>query len=236
MAAAAMSGQKDFLTNLDVNLPGGTELTWEKYEDVFRNHVFEEQYKYAMNEIEKELEKQLGEAMDEELENLGMKADADHGPTQAFLALMARMDQLEEDLKKAPPDRMGQYMQCCELQQGYLDRLSQAMKAQAILQQGQVNIDEKLSQYKKELLRQQVQLLNEQIAEWQAKLLELTKNLVPDHIVLHASRKQQKWQARKNTLPPHPPHPRGGKQQRRTGILSQPGGRQRGWHRQAQRR
>jgi len=54
-----------------------------------------------------------------------------------------------------------------------------------------------------------------------------------------ANRKQQKRQARQNTLPPHPPHPPhppGGKQQRRTGILSQPGGRQRGRHRQAQRR
>jgi len=79
-----------------------------------------------------------------------MKADADHGPTQTFLALMARMDQLEEDVKKARPDRMGQYMQCRELQQGYVDRLGQAMRAEAILEQGQVNIYEKLSKYKSE--------------------------------------------------------------------------------------
>lgn len=231
-----MSGLKDFLTNLAVNLPGGQELTWDNYEDEVWKRVFPKQYEYATNEKDsplhycmakkfnlqkrcqqhklipvqcdeqlptsvpgaieeltrlqgtfwttawadaqgpvvreskstlkdvkrellkatiadkmnptKEEEQELKDAIEEELQNLGMKAADDHGPTQMFLALMNRMDNLEEDLKKAPPDRMGQYMQCRELQQSYIDRLGAAMKAQAILEQGQVQIYEKLKKYK----------------------------------------------------------------------------------------
>jgi len=94
-----------------------------------------------------ENEQALKDAIDEELDNLSAKAEDGHGPTQTFMALMKRMDQLEEDMKAAPPDRMGQYMQCRDLQQNYVDRLGLAMKAQSILEQAKVNIHQKLSAY-----------------------------------------------------------------------------------------
>jgi len=90
----------------------------------------------------------LDEALKEELELLGEKADPNNSVTETFMALNIKMDQLVKRMKESPPDAMGHYMQFRELQKNYLDRLSFAVQAQQILEMGEGGIFEKVRKYK----------------------------------------------------------------------------------------
>jgi len=96
----------------------------------------------------KENEQELKQACQEELDLLDEKANPDDGPAKTFSLLQKRITQLETDMKLAPPERWGQFMQFRSLQSAYLDRLAFALRAQSILERGQSRLHELLREYK----------------------------------------------------------------------------------------
>lgn len=98
--------------------------------------------------VDPEKAKELKEALDEEFQKLGDKAEDDHGPDQTFIMMNRKIAALEKAMTETPPDRVGQFMAFRDIQKGFIDRLNIATRAMSILERGQASIYKLLKEYK----------------------------------------------------------------------------------------
>lgn len=93
-------------------------------------------------------EKDLKDALKQELDSLALEADDDSAPQVMWGKFIKRRAELEEKMRDCPCDAQGQFMEMRAIEMGNTQRLLAAMRAKQMLDLGKNSLFEKVRKYK----------------------------------------------------------------------------------------